>query len=182
MLADGFIGCRNFALQQVRQFGDAVVDLTARFGQKDHRISGTKEVLITEPVLTNGHAPAVHVTHLSDGCFRKDQIGSLNENQQVGFQAGLGTLSGTRAETHLSEHFQRQGRITNGFLQVALKALGDGFFVIHCAFVKHPLDGHLFVVQSSAPAYPGLFHGLAVRGMQEANGAIEFIDQQHEVG
>ena len=121
MFANGLIRCGDFTFQQARQLGNAVVELATRFGNQDHRIPRAKEILVTEPVLTNGHAPAVHVSHLSDGCFGQDEVGTLDQDQQVGFKVGLRTMPGAGAQTHLAEHLQGQCWVTNSFLQMPFK-------------------------------------------------------------
>ena len=74
------VGRRHLDLDQLRQAGNALVQLRPRLGNHHHRVAAVDKSQVTKPVVTDAYALAIHVVEARDRRVRQQHVGPLDED------------------------------------------------------------------------------------------------------
>jgi len=181
--AVGFVRGGDFDLEDMGESGDALVEDTAGLGDEDHGIAAAGEAGVAEPIMADGDALAVDVGKAMHGGFGEEEVGAFDEYAEVFGEEAVSVEDGAGAEAHLAEELQGQGGHLGAFAERIVVGGGEGVEVGgDLATGEHALDSEFVGVIAAAPLDPGVTHLFGVGVVEEADGAVEFVEDEAVIG
>jgi len=177
------VGGGDLDFEQLGQARDAVMQQAAGLGDQHHGIAAGEEPWIAEPVMTDADALAVDVREPGNRRVGHQQVGALDEDEEVFGQETIAAEDSARAEAHLAQEFEGQRRVVDGASQGVVVGLEDQIEVAGgFALGQHALDGQGVAVAAAAPSQPGIADLFGVGLVVEPDGPFQLVGDDDQAG
>ena len=137
-----FVRRGDLHFEQLRRPRHALVNQAAGFGDQHDGIAAGAEPRIGEPIVANRDTLPIHVRQALDRRIGQQQVGALNDDEEVSLEQAFPLHLRARAQTHLPEQFQGERRHLDAFAQRVVISVEQVVQVGgSLAFGEHSLDG-----------------------------------------